>query len=209
MKTIKYFFASAAAALAGLVVHQNVANYPAPGQLPDPAPSSIPAPAPPVIPFNRLALGPISNATDAQANLIGQASLKITETINSDCFGQFMMARGLILDKSANGTDGLSNTEVLQIIQSATGAIPVTVYHQPWIKPSSVMGYRNVGESLIHLRDTSLDSVCDTASLIGHEAIGHVLGGWDHDYNPSYQRQFSVPYSINAGFTMCCKESRT
>ena len=205
MRSFKIFLASAAAAVAGLFVHQHAANYSAPGQV-EPVALASPIPAAAHSDLGALLLEPVTNATPEQADLILASEAKIREVVNSQCFVDFIAARTLVTDNSTNGTNGLTNAQVITRIRQSEGRIPVTVYHQPWYKPSTVMGYRNVGESLIHLRDTSLDSVCDTASLEAHEAIGHVLGGWDHDYKATAQREFSVPYSINAAFSACCKE---
>lgn len=206
MLKLRHALFVAGAAIAGLFVH-HYTDFRAPGQ--QPVAIASPSPAPSVAPSDQgVVFSPITGGTEAlQAEVLNSEAI-LQATITSKCFGDFMLGRALIHDTSANSTNGLSNQEVLDRIRTVGGQIPVTIYHQPWYRPSSVMGYRNVGETLIHLRDTSLDSLCDSASLIAHEAIGHVLGGWDHDFNRTAAREYSVPYSINAGFDACCQSQQ-
>ena len=37
----------------------------------------------------------------------------------------------------------------------------------------------------------------ELAGSLAHEGIGHVLGGYNHSYTWTPQRDLSVPYSIN------------
>lgn len=207
MRKLKHALVLAGLAISSIFYHR-YADFDAPGHLPAPQASPVTQRMPDPLPSGSIpgiVLNPIIGASDDQVQLVTSAEALIQTTTDSECFHDFILKRALVMDQdSDNSTNGMTNMEVLLKIRLASGQIPVVVYHQPWWKPSSVAGYRNVGETTIHLRDTSLDSMCDTASLIAHEAIGHVIGGWDHDYEPTEERPFSVPYSINQGFTECC-----
>lgn len=204
MTNTRYHFIVAAALIAALgssaysIGHAKAppASVPAPIVSPSPEPGSVT----PTVFFH-----PIEFATMTQDALLLVAQQKMADVVAGQCFADFLLARPMIQ------TNDLANSVVLAKLRAVSIAVPVDIYHIPWYQPwgRSVMGYRNVGERRIHIRDTSLltppNTLCDIASLAGHEILGHLGGGFDHDYYYSPSREFSVPYSINAAFSACCK----
>ncbi len=171
-----------------------------PEPAPSPSPVSMPAPAPGDQP--KVFFRPILNANKRQDDLLIKAQFKMSEVFHSDCFAAFLMTRQMIQ------TGGLGNGQIVERLRAINGMVPIDVYHVPWYQPwgRSVDGYRNPGENVIHIRDTSVsaaDSVCSVASLVGHE-LSHLGAGFEHDYYWSPSREYSIPYSINAAFTACC-----
>lgn len=144
----------------------------------------------------------------------------MNEVVQSDCFKNFMSNRKMIQ------TNGLLPVQVATRLQSLEGVIPVQMYSRCMSfnvfkcpVPTSAVAYRappaltiNLNRVYFNIYDKSL-TVCDWAATMGHESLGHSLGGYDHDFNWNPTRDFSVPYSIGGSstsnsdaFQACCKE---
>lgn len=137
-----------------------------------------------------------------------KASLKVSETIDSQCFGDF------ILNRKMNTTNNRTPAQVLEHLRSLNGEVPVRMYYRCMKRgircpvPTSAVAYRNTGEGHINLNQAKFVkslSDCRWASTLGHESLGHSLGGYGHTMNWTSSRDYTVPYSINAGFERCCK----
>jgi hypothetical protein len=138
----------------------------------------------------------VQRATDDQLALVKKAEKALDLTVRSQCFADVIMSTKMVMTK------GQSNQQVLDSLRAERGVIPVVVYYQPWYKPSKVVGFTYATDPAIHFRDAALHSVCDVASLAGHEGMGHKLGGYDHSYR--HPEKNSVPYTINAAVDKCC-----
>lgn len=146
-------------------------------------------------------------ATPEEQNMINQMSSKVESVVKSDCFKNFLLKTRLIQ------TGGRSNQEVLSHILSLKGDVPVVMYYRcmksfkcPF--GTSAVAYRKPPKTEINLNRAYFDygdSVCEWASTVAHEGLGHTLGGYDHDFNWNKDRDYSVPYSLNRAFTECCK----
>lgn len=124
------------------------------------------------------------------------ALLKRKEVLQSKCFSDFMLNRKLIQ------TNGLSNEEVVLALLNT----PVKAEFQTYYKRfSKVYGYTYPNISTIFINKKYFDgaSICSVASNQAHE-ISHKQG-FGHDYKATTRRPYSVPYSINAAFSECCK----
>ena len=150
-----------------------------------PSPSASPA-------FGMVHFAPVNYyTTPEQRKLIANAEAKVNEMKNSDCVYNFIKNRKLIQ------TDGKTPTQVADEIRAASGTIPVEFYYNRW---GSAVAYREPPSLTIHLNSRfygSWSSVCEVVSVLLHESVGHSLLNYDHDFNWSPSREYSVPYSIN------------
>lgn len=125
------------------------------------------------------------------------------KTIRSDCFEKFMARtdRGNTKNMGLIETKGMSPKEVVSKLRTSTVDIELIMYYKRW---SKVSGYTEPGADWIKLNRKyhSGASLCSEASNLGHE-LSHKIG-FGHSYKATPTRPFTVPYSINAGFTACC-----
>ena len=131
--------------------------------------------------------------------LVTVASDKVNEVVQSKCFTDFMLDRDMIQTK------GQSNEQVVKVLQSATGKINVKFYSKRWTSEMAVRYPPSPDINFNRVYWTGNKNVCEWASTLAHEGLGHVLGDYDHDFRYSKSRDFSVPYSINFAFKQCCK----
>jgi len=122
---------------------------------------------------------------------------KIQEVVNGDCFQEEILKRPLIQ------TNGKTNKEVLDNLRSARIKIRLSMYRKRF---SKVNGYTYGNSDVINLNRKYHDNygICSVANNLAHEWSHKV--GYSHDFKPSKQRAFSVPYSINELFDKCCKD---
>jgi hypothetical protein len=162
---------------------------------PEPAPSPItqasPAPAPSSMPVVGVVFDPVDYYTTVNERLqILAAGAVANAVIYSPCFAVFMSKRALIQ------TNNQSVAEVVSRLQNLSGIVPVEMYYTRF---TSAEAYRQPPSITVHLNrkyftaDTPVEIM---AATLGHEAFGHALGGYDHDFKWSPSRSFSVPYSI-------------
>lgn len=123
--------------------------------------------------------------------------------VNSDCFRDFMAARKLV------ETNGRSPVDVARQLQDLSGRISVAFYYRcmkladDCPEPTLAVAYRQPPDHAINLNRAYYDvrggrfDIHELAGTLAHEAIGHVLGGYDHSFDWTPERDFSVPYSIS------------
>lgn len=189
--------------LALLITTQANAFSRAPAPIPIPIPSPSPIAEPVIIPSGtpgKIQFAPVEYyTTKAERLKIASAGQKLNEVVQSQCFHDFMASRKLIQ------THGLTPEQVALTLQRTSGTVPVKFYYARF---SSAVAYRSPPAMEININRKYFGSTspdCELASTFGHESLGHALNGFDHDYKWNAQRDFSVPYSINAAFTKCCK----
>lgn len=139
-------------------------------------------------------------ATTQEANIIVEAGKKLDQVVRGECFSNFLKNRKMIQTK------GQTSAQVVAHIQNLKGKVPVVMYYRRF---TSAVAYRQPPEITINLNRKYFYSglpICDWASTMAHEALGHSLGGYEHDFNWNKQRDFSVPYSLNAAIDSCCKK---
>ena len=130
--------------------------------------------------------------TPEQRKLIASVEAKANEVKNSECVYNFLAARKMIQ------TDGKSSEQVAKEVRAVSGEIPVEFYYPRW--PTKAVAYREPPSLTIHLNGKvygTWSSPCELVSVLLHESIGHSLLNYDHAYNWSPSREYSVPYSIN------------
>jgi hypothetical protein len=105
--------------------------------------------------------------------------------------------------------NGLTNQQIYDLLMSGAEQYPVqaaanqmadmqlTIYVQPWYRRySRAVAYTNQNDPLLHIRSSYYDqaSVADLAETLVHEWT-HKMG-FDHEFNATAQRPYSVPYGI-------------
>lgn len=156
-------------------------------------------------------------STPAQRTVIAKAEKLVNDTIQSDCFKDFMLKRKMIQ------TDGRTIPQVVDHLQTLTGESEVYMYYRcmrNWKCPfgTSAVAYREPPSKAIHMNSAFFYvgmPLCEWAGTMAHESAGHALGNYGHDFNWNAQRDFSVPYSMAGSsssngdaFTSCCKEPK-
>lgn len=151
---------------------------------------------------------PVLEYTTAnERTMIEMAAIRLGGVLKSDCFKSFILERRLIQ------TEGRSNIEVLNHVLSLSGDIPVKMYARCITRsfscpfPTSAVAYRKPPSLEINLNRvyfTGSRSVCDWASTIAHESLGHALGNYSHSKYWNKDRDYSVPYSLGAAIDACC-----
>lgn len=166
---------------------------------------SIPTPSPTATPID-VELGvenvlfiPDHTATKDETVFTVQAQFKVNETIRSKCFEDYLLKRKMIQ------TGGRSNAEVISHLRSVKGSIPVSFYYKRFTSEVAVRFPPAMQININRKFYSPKSNICTYAGTLAHEAVGHVLGDYDHDYTYNKQREFSVPYSLNAAFYTCCK----
>lgn len=138
-----------------------------------------------------------ADCTPYEQEKIIAAEQRGIQVIASKCFADFMAKRGLIQ------TNGKTPAQVVNDLRENELQAPVHYYYEN----SSVVGYRQPPYIDIYFNRKFHDNygTCATASNAAHE-WSHSIG-YDHDFNATARRPYSVPYSINAAFTACCPRS--
>jgi hypothetical protein len=134
----------------------------------------------------------IANAKDTEK--IKLALDKRIEVQNSQCFKDFMLNRQLI-------DTNLSNEQVLSELNKEV-YFEIETYYKRY---SKVYGYTYPDTPRIWINKKYFDgaTICNVASNLNHE-ISHKQG-FTHSYKATRSRPYSVPYSINAAYEVCCE----
>ena len=152
--------------------------------------------------------------TEAEREKIKRVGALVNRVFQSQCFADFMGKRKLIQ------TGGRTPPQVAEFIQSLTGVVPVEMYSRcmrfnvfKCPAPTSAVAYRNPGSPTIHLNRAAFwtnQPDCTWAKTQAHESLHSY--GFDHDFEWSPSRSYSVPYSVGGGdaaqggdaFEKCC-----
>lgn len=178
---------------------------------PIPSPTTYPSPkeSPSPVPTTRgyLTFAPVDYySTKAERVKIKAAEIKVNQVIQSSCFADFMLNRKLIQ------TDGRSRAQVVAHIQGMRDTVPVNMYYR---RNTSAVAFRSPPEKDINLNrkyfSTDMDD-CEWGATMAHETM-HSIGEYDHDYNWSPSRSYSIPYSVGGSdqaqggsvFDRCCE----
>jgi hypothetical protein len=151
-------------------------------------------------------------ATNKQAEMIGKASLKLNQTVKSQCFKDFLSQSAL------KETNGRTSTQVVAHILSFVDTVQVKMYYKKWgscLTCTSAIAYRQPPEKKINLNSayfTEKVSACRWAATMAHESLGHSLGNYGHSSKWNVAREYSVPYKIGGAsekygsnaFDKCC-----
>jgi hypothetical protein len=171
-----------------------------------PTPAPVSSPLPVELGTVNVKLIPMNTLSKDEIILTINAQEKMNQVVQSKCFYDFMANRKMI--QTNNRTD----EEVAKHIQSIKGEIPVNFYYTAMknrFNPfgTSAVAYRQPPSNQININRayyTARANLCEYAGTLAHESIGHSLGGYDHDYYATANRNYSVPYSLNFAFEKCC-----
>lgn len=149
------------------------------------------------------------NLTAAQSRKLDQAIAITNQVINGPEF------RGRVLAFRYQGkaefaqANGLTNSQVYDILMSGAEIFPkktgadqvadlrVTIYSPPWYKAfSSAVAFTSPGDPYLHIYNKYFNgsALSDLSATLVHEWT-HKLG-FDHDFNSTARRPFTVPYGI-------------
>ncbi len=164
---------------------------------PAPTPSGKPLPSPtPEVSY--VSFTPVVKYTTlAEREKIKKAEVLLNKLKNGDCVFNFLANRKMIQ------TGGRTPLQVAEHIRDMKGNVPVEMYFRA---DGLAIAYRQPPYPTIHLNQRAFTlnaSVCTWANTMVHET-SHSLGNYGHDFNWNAQRDYSVPYSLNAAFKECC-----
>lgn len=174
---------------------------------PSPAPSPTPSPIPHA--FN-VSFKP-TNATKEESLVIRQAEKIISDTVKSECFKSYFTSQKLIQ------TEGRTPDQVVTHLRSLKGVVNVNMYYRCMsfgfrcLAPTSAVAFRDPPSTDINLNRAyfyTAMSPIEWASTMAHEALGHALGNYDHDYNPTDRRPYSIPYQLNEAIEKCATKTK-
>lgn len=173
-------------------------------------PELKPAPSPVPHALIKVRFKPI-NATDTEKTIITQAEKIIADTMQSTCLKNFMSNEKLVQ------TNDKTPALVYEHLLSLQGEIKLHLYSRcmsfSWrcVTPTSAVAYRDPPETDIYLNrvyfHTDLSAV-EWAATMAHEALGHALGNYTHDFNATARRPYSVPYKLGEGIEKCATRTR-
>lgn len=146
--------------------------------------------------FSKVDFHPVINYTNKELEVLEVSKELANELLSSSCFEKFVNGRPKLIE-----TNGLTRSQVLKDLSTTELTIPLEMYY----KNNGVVGYRQPPYPKVYTNRKFHQgaSACSRASNLTHE-WSHSLG-YGHSYRANYDRQFSVPYTINAGFEYCCR----
>lgn len=166
---------------------------------PEPTPivvsAPVPTPTPTVSAGPNIVLHAVSGYDKDQTAELALAQVELNRMIGSQCFQDFFMKTDF-----QDQTNGMSNSEVVSTIRNAKIDVPVVMV---W-KRGSVVGYTYPDDPNVYTNYNFYVEygVCLKASNLGHEST-HKMG-FDHDFNNTARRPYSVPYTFNRMAEVCC-----
>lgn len=181
----------------------------APQKAPDVAAPELPVPTEIVPPevndavvealMPKITITEFTNHTEKEKIRNLKAIERIIETVQGQCFKDVMLKRPLIQ------TNGRTNAQVIEHILKADVKVQLEMYRS-W-KNTVGYTYPNVNKIWANRKYHDNFDLCDVGSNFAHEILGHKIG-YQHASNPSKERPFSVPYSLNVAIEKCCVEKK-
>lgn len=210
---MKNFHLAAASVLISLLAFSCAHNgtqapYPLPSASisPQPTPSVVaePSPVPTIQPapvmFNKLSVGAISGASDAEVTMIYKGVELANEMLRSDCFKEWVT--------SARYTEnqGLSQAQIFQMVTTVPQKADVEMYTGDW---KANHYYRTIGyendpfDGVVHMNRYFVNTAYMVADNLIHEIEGHSQG-FRHDY----VKATSQPYGMNYAYEGCSNQQQ-
>ncbi len=134
------------------------------------------------------------NFSKDEINKFYHVTKKHDETVNSQCFMDFMSTRGLLK------TNGRTPGEVVTHLRSEKPLLEFQMYYS--LKGVVGYTYPNSRRIWMNRRLHGKMSPCERSANIGHER-SHKLR-YEHSLKRHSKRKYSVPYAINDAFKKCC-----
>ncbi len=173
-----------------------------------PTPSEIISPSPSPIPgVSGSITFKCSNCDAREAKIFEQVNVLADQVVQSQCFADHFIKpeyRSQLIQ-----TNGLSRQGVVSLIQGTKIVVPVEMYYDK----GNVAGYTNPSTPVVFLNryfrtqwdyDNGYWGVCAEVSNGVHEATHKAPMSFDHDFNNTSRRPYSVPYSANFAVDACC-----
>jgi hypothetical protein len=150
-----------------------------------------------------------TNFTTVETDKLNQAVTVLNQVLNSPDF------KDRVLNFAYNGqigfvqNNGMNNQQIYDYLMAGAEKYPtqqepnqmadmnLTIFKMPWYKRfSKELAYTNTDDPFLHMRQSYYDgaSVSDISNTLIHEWT-HKMG-FDHDFNATAQRPYSVPYGI-------------
>lgn len=142
-----------------------------------------------------------SGCTTAEVKRIADTQALIQKFIDSKCFEDAWLSF-----KRIEQSNGLKAQGIIEKIRAASVKdIPIIFYWPTLFQSKSVIGYTYPDQPEIYLnrrfRNDTTWTVWSEASNLFHESLHKI--GFDHDFNATERRPFSVPYLGNRAVEMC------
>ena len=144
-----------------------------------------------------------TNFTTTQTQKMNQAVTILNQVLNSPEFKE------RVLNFKFVQTNGMNNQQIYDYLMSGAEKFPtqtaanqladmhLSIYFPPWYKRfTKAVAFTNTSDPYLHIYNSYYNSasVADISETMIHEWT-HKLG-FDHDFNATAQRPFSVPYGI-------------
>lgn len=173
---------------------------PEPSPTPSPTPVVEPIPTPDAVTHN-ITIKCDNTCTDKERADVPLIEARIYEIMKTDCFSDAftdLKKRSKLVQ-----TNNLTREQVVEMLRTKGAHMTLSYYTKTL---SNVVGYTYPGVPVIYANRKFHNDygICTKASNIGHEASHNM--GFDHDYEATAQRPYSVPYTINFAFGLCCKD---
>lgn len=174
-------------------------------RVPEPTPTPVvavtPSPSPVDSEKPHFSFKCASTCTSAEVKRIAETQTLIEKFINSTCFDEAWLSF-----KRLEQSNGLKNQGIIDKIRnSQVKDIPIVFYWPTLFQSKSVIGYTYPDSPEIYLnrsfRTSSSWTVWSEASNLFHESLHKI--GFDHDYNATERRPYSIPYRGNRAVEMC------
>lgn len=135
----------------------------------------------------------ISGATFDEYPLVQSAVDQANVIMNTECF------RNRILGADFTETNGLTNSQILNLISSKPMNIKIHIYYGSWRENYiyKTMG-KDIGDGTVYMNRYFVKTAKVMRSLLVHEAEGHGQGF--HHYSA---KNSSVPYTLNLIIEEC------
>lgn len=176
-----------------------------PVELPTPTPVASPSPisdpAPVRVGEYNFTFKCSSTCTVGEVKRITETQELIKKFIDSKCFDDAWLSF-----KRLEQTNGLKNQGIIDKVRSSSVKdIPIIFYWPTWRQSNNVIGYTYPDQPEIYLnrsfRADSTWTVWSEASNLFHESLHKI--GFDHDFNSTERRPFSIPYRGNRAVEYC------
>jgi len=132
---------------------------------------------------------------DTERMKLPELERKLNETLNSECFAKFILAKG------RKWTELGDKSPVDVLIEMRTPQVIMVSYFYHFIY--GLQGYEVAGQPVIHINRNALaaynQSFCSEVSIMAHE-ISHAKGFMHRGNDNNNHNYYSAPYQINHAF---------
>ena len=150
-----------------------------------------------------------SNFSVAQTDKLNQAVTILNQVLNTSDFKDRVLSFSYQGKTEFVQNNGMTNLEIYDLLMSGAEKYPtqteanqladmqLSIYFPPWYKRfTKAVAFTNTDDPLLHIYNSyyNSSSIADLSETLIHEWT-HKMG-FDHDFNATAQRPYSVPYGI-------------